>query len=61
MKEKYIKVTTVYGVLARFSLEAAVEWDMDGTVMCGKIRKELDKLPESEYVELQTATKTDKL
>lgn len=56
MMERYVKTSSLYGILHRLSIEAADIWDMDGTIMCGRIRKELDKLPEGDYVELPTAT-----
>ena len=54
MMERYVKTSSLYGILHRLSIEAADIWDMDGTIMCGRIRAELEKLPEEEYVELPT-------
>ena len=52
MKEKYVKASSVYDILHQLSIEASNQWDMDGTIMCGRIRKELDMLSEGSYVEL---------
>lgn len=59
MMERYVKASSVYDILRRLSTEAADIWDMDGTIMCGRIRKELDELPEGDYVELPTETEND--
>ena len=59
MKEKYVKTSSLYGILHKLSIEAADIWDMDGTIMCGRIRAELEKLPEGDYVELPTEKEND--
>ena len=60
MKEKYIKADAVNTILNRLSREASDQWDMDGVIMCGRFRAELETLPGECYVELETAEK-DKL
>ncbi len=60
MKEKYIKADVINAILNRLSREASDQWDMDGVIMCGRFRAELETLPGECYVELETAEK-DKL
>lgn len=57
---RYVNMDTVTRIISQHSMKAASQWDMDAVIVCGDIMREIEALPEGEYVEL-SKSKEDRL
>lgn len=54
---KYVKLDAVTKIISTNSMKAAAQWDIDAVVCCGEIMREIEALPEGDYVELSQTEK----